>query len=375
MSFTCKIVLSEHAKRDGMHRVYLQAIIDRKRAMVPLAFYILPQDFDHKRNCMKPSHPNASDFDAEFLAAKARANTVASKFRQQGLVMTGADFKKHFFDVHESVDLVKFITRELNLKKPFYSENTYKQHNTVINKLTDFKKKILITEVGDDFIKKFRGYLVGINGNSTVEKLMKILKQYLDEAARKGIMEKRVQIKIKTFKSNRTSLTEEEVAAMDAYYMSDKCPPPHKKLLRYFLFSCFTGLRVSDISRITWNNINGDMLTFLPYKTKKSQSMVSVPLLAEKKYLPEYRDGQPVFDTYTDQVNNRYLKDIAEHLKIKKKITYHTARHTFGTLMAEGGHLAETQRMLGHGDIKTTMGYVHTSTKSLVDAKKARFNK
>jgi len=42
-------------------------------------------------------------------------------------------------------------------------------------------------------------------------------------------------------------------------------------------------------------------------------------------------------------------------------------------MMAESGHLSETQKMMGHSDIKTTMGYIHTSNKNLIDAKKKRF--
>jgi len=64
---------------------------------------------------------------------------------------------------------------------------------------------------------------------------------------------------------------------------------------------------------------------------------------------------------------------MAQDVEIKKNVTFHTARHTFGTMMAEDGHLVETQRMMGHGDIKTTMEYQHASVKTLIDAKHKRF--
>jgi site-specific recombinase XerD len=77
---------------------------------------------------------------------------------------------------------------------------------------------------------------------------------------------------------------------------------------------------------------------------------------------------------FADQVVNRYLKRIAMLLDIQKKVTYHTSRHTFGTLMSETGHLAETQKMMGHSNIKTSMSYVHTSNKNLIEAKKKMFS-
>lgn len=77
---------------------------------------------------------------------------------------------------------------------------------------------------------------------------------------------------------------------------------------------------------------------------------------------------------FADQVVNRYLKRIAMLLDIQKKVTYHTSRHTFGTLMSETGHLAETQKMMGHSNIKTSMSYVHTNNKNLIEAKKKMFS-
>lgn len=112
-------------------------------------------------------------------------------------------------------------------------------------------------------------------------------------------------------------------------------------------------------------------------KTKSQNKFTRVPLLdRDKKFLPEYKPGDTViFKTFSFPVSNRYLKAIAqlEEVNIKKKITYHTSRHTFGTLFAEGGNIQALQEMMGHGSITTTMGYVHSSTKSLVDAKKKRY--
>jgi hypothetical protein len=79
MSFSCKIILSEHEKRDGSKRVYLQAIIDRQRAMVSLDFYLEDDYFDGRRQCVKASHPNAQDYNKEFLLAITKANTLASR--------------------------------------------------------------------------------------------------------------------------------------------------------------------------------------------------------------------------------------------------------------------------------------------------------
>ena len=378
MSFSCKIVLSEYQKEDGMRQVLLQAIIDRKRAKVNLGFYVRADQFDKRRQCMKASHPNAKDYDTEFLTAIAKANSIASKYRLERKSLTADEFRKSFSDPSATMDLIKFITEELELKRPSIAENTYKQHNTLINRLRLFRKAIPFSHVSIEFIQKFRNYLKECkNMNSTIEKMLKILKQYISDARKKGInvADPFNVIKIKTFKSNRGSLSEEEVALMDQYFNKEDTPQRHKKILRYFLFSCYTGIRISDIPLIKWNNIHGDLLIFTPVKTKYKNLEVTIPLgPMDKKYLPAFRPGNvPIFNTYSAPKSNEYIKQVADVLKIKKRITYHTSRHTFGSIFAEGGNIVALQKMMGHGDIKTTMGYVHTSTKALRDAKKQRF--
>lgn len=380
MSFSCKIILSEYKKADGMRQVLLQAIIDRKRAKVNLGFYIHEDHFDSRRQCMKAKHPNAKEFDAEFFAAIAKANSIASKYRLANKLLTPEEFRNEFVDPSDGMDLIKFIRHELELKRSTISENTYKQHNTVLNRLRLFRKSIPFKSISIELMQKFKTYLLKDCGNmnSTVEKLMKIVKQYISDARNKGITvsDPFKVIKIKTFKSNRSALSMEEVKLMEEYYDSADCLPKHKKLLRYFLFSCYTGVRISDISKIKWNNIHGDLLIFTPTKTRHKQQDVTIPLRpVDKKYLPPFTPGNvPIFDTFSDPKSNEYIKEVADILKIKKRVTYHTSRHTFGSLFADAdGNIVALQKMMGHSDIKTTMGYVHTSAESLIKAKKKVF--
>lgn len=382
MAFSCKIILSDYSKEDRSKRVYLQAILDRKRATVPLGFYLKEDAFDERRQCMKAWHPSRKNYDTEFQIAIAKANNIASKFRIEGKYLTPEAFRAEFTNPTSAMDLIKFMTDELELKKPKIAPNTYKQHNTVINKLKAFRKDIPFGLISIALIQQFQNELIKTNSGPTVHKNLKILKQYLIEARVKGMVFKDpfVAIKIKNFKSNRLALSESELQKMEVYYDKPDCLPQHKRLLQYFIFSCYTGVRISDINLITWNNIHDNLLVFTPQKTKYSEKSVTVPLISKaKKYLPPFslnksRKGKwTIFHTFADPVSNRYLKDVADHLEIRKKITYHTSRHTFASIFAEGGNIVALQKIMGHDDLKTTNGYVHTNTKQLVDAMKARF--
>src|SRR5690606_23637544 len=63
---------------------------------------------------------------------------------------------------------------------------------------------------------------------------------------------------------------------------------------------------------------------------------------------------------FEDQFINRELKKIATYLGIKKRITFHVARHTFATaFLRAGGKVENLQKLLGHSSLSQTMIYVH----------------
>ncbi|HYG21008.1 MAG TPA: phage integrase SAM-like domain-containing protein, partial [Ohtaekwangia sp.] len=352
MAFSCKIILSERPKLDKSRAVYLQAIIDRARALVPLGFYLKEEYFDARRQVVKSTHPNSKDFNTEFMAAIAKANTIASRFRMEERLLTPDEFRNEYQEPSSKLDVIKFIRSEVEMKKTEMAKNTYSTRNVLISKLEGFhklhKKKlgpfIAFQQLTPDVVQQFKNYLAAIgNQPPTIHKQLKYLKQYLSTAEKKGIRFKDpfVVQKIRHFRSNKLALTQMEVDRLEKYFDSDHCPPSHRKLLRYFLFSCYTGLRISDVKRITWNNIHDDLLIFQPKKGEDNNPKeVTVPLgTKDWKFMPVPQKGNyKIFETFAEATSNRMLKVIAalDEVQIKKKVTYHTSRHTFGSLFAQG---------------------------------------
>ena len=55
---------------------------------------------------------------------------------------------------------------------------------------------------------------------------------------------------------------------------------------------------------------------------------------------------------------NSYLKELADICGIKKQLSTHVARHTFGTYaLANGVSMESVAKMLGHSDTKMTRHY------------------
>lgn len=193
----------------------------------------------------------------------------------------------------------------------------------------------------------------------------------LNVAVRSGIIQKNpLQLVEKDYKpqppeSQRVYLTIDEVKRL----IETECKKPIYK--KAFLFSCFCGLRVSDVARLKWSDINtqnGQMKADI--RQKKTDEPLYLPLSENAvKWLPERMDGgegEPIFKGVSVAHASTIVKDWARAAGITKNVTFHTARHTFATmLLTKGGDLFTVSKLLGHRDISTTQIYA-----KIVDQKK-----
>ncbi len=164
----------------------------------------------------------------------------------------------------------------------------------------------------------------------------------------------------------RDYLTLEEVKAMAAV----DCDFPEIK--RTFLFSCLTGLRRSDIIKLTWGEVtelNGrTRLIFRQKKTGGQEYLDITPQAAELiGARGKAKSTDKVFGDirYPGETNDS-LRIWALRAGIDKNVTFHVGRHTFAVLMLTlGTDIYTVSKLLGHRELKTTQIYA-----KIVDAKK-----
>ena len=142
-----------------------------------------------------------------------------------------------------------------------------------------------------------------------------------------------------------------------------------------FLFSCFTGLRWSDVSQLRWSDIteaqgtDGKKRYRLSIRMQKTQDSISFVLSNEAiRWMPNRTPGTDLvfpFELTKFQVGFR-LKRWIRQSGITKNVTFHSARHTFATmLLTLGADIYTVGKMLGHRNIVTTQIYA-----KIVDKKK-----
>ena len=136
-----------------------------------------------------------------------------------------------------------------------------------------------------------------------------------------------------------------------------------------FLFSCMTGLRRSDILRLTWGDIHkqGDF-TRIIFRQKKTDGQEYLDITPQAAQLMGDPKGinDPIFeDIHSPSCTNKAVQEWVLNAGIHKKISFHCARHTFATMMLDlGTDIYTVSKLLGHRDLSTTQIYVKVLDKN-----------
>ena len=129
-----------------------------------------------------------------------------------------------------------------------------------------------------------------------------------------------------------------------------------------FLFGCFTGLSYIDIKTLAPEHFEKDSTGRIWIKKRRVKTGVlsRIPLLPiAKLILDKYKGGKKLLPIQDPADINKYLKDIAILCDIKKRITFHTSRHTFASTvtLANNISLEVVSKMLGHTNTRMTTHY------------------
>lgn len=243
------------------------------------------------------------------------------------------------------------------------------------------KPNLALKEVDKDFCKGFIAFLKTCTfnngkktlGSTTCRIFMNRLAAALNMAVREGLIDnnpfKLLDAKEKPQKKSamREFLTIEELRTLIA------TPCRYEIVKKAFLFSCFTGLRYSDMMALKWNEIHkaadGKTL-YIEHEQVKTKNMVTIPLSNEAlKWMPRKSKGdERVFHQLriTSTTVEVVLGEWMQEAGIRKHITYHCSRHTAATLLLTlGADLYTVSKILGHRSIRMTEVYA-----KIVDKKK-----
>jgi integrase len=215
----------------------------------------------------------------------------------------------------------------------------------------------------------------GLLSENTKYGYIKTLNIALNRAVRDGILQSNPLALLPRHERPKKKLDNREYLTLDEVRQLVKTPCRKPFVKNAFLFSCFSGLRYSDVQALTWGQLQADNegKTVIRYVQKKTNKPENLQLSDEAlKFLPDRgveTSKDKVFKISNNGYTNETLKSWILAAGITKRVTFHVGRHTNATLLLSLGVPIETvSKILGHSDIQTTQIYTKVIDKNKRDA-------
>ena len=352
--------IREKDLKDGNKSLYLDIYLKGNRKKEGLKLYIVPEVSaaakQQNRNTWK-------------LAEQIKAQRILD-IQKVGLV-DWEQVKKINTTLVDALD--KYVKDSDNL-----SESSTRSKRNMKTRVEEYliyinKENLPLNKVDKDFCKGFIAFLKTCtfdNGQKTLSPTTQRIfvnrfGTVLENAVREGIITTNpIRLLDKKEKPQKQNV-EKEFLTIDELkkVIATECRYPIVK--KAFLFSCFTGLRWSDMLTLEWKHIHDaadGKSKYIEKKQVKTKQFVVVPLCKDAmKWMPEQQKGEDrIFHELqiTSTTVEVILGEWMEAAGIKKHITYHCSRHTAATMwLTLGANLYVVSKLLGHRSIKVTEVY------------------
>jgi integrase len=361
---------AENAKKGKSRKTSLYLVYHygagQKRQYEHLKLYL----YDKPRNAREKGHNKETLNLAESIKAKRILDCQSTAHGFVSNVKTKIGFLAFF----------KGLT-----DKKFESDGNHGNWLSTYRHLHDFMKgkDIPLEQVDERFLEGFKEYLqtcktrkgkqqVKLHKNSILSYFSKV-RAALREAYQSRMIKENPSSRVKHVKAAETH---REFLTFEELQLLVNTPCELEILKQAFLFSALTGLRFSDVKALRWENIKYSEADgwYLQYTQKKTKGAELLPVSEQAiRLLGKHSEpDQQIFDALDYSAwNNLKLREWVMAAGIRKKITFHCARHSFATLqLSMNTDIYTVSKLLGHKHLKTTEIYAKVIDKKKIEAAK-----
>ena len=375
----------QKTKTDGKTAIFCRVTIDGKSTVMTTGEECLPDAWNSRQGITGEKRINqrlaafrelVEKTYAEMLARDGVVSAELLKNRLQGVAATPTTLLAMSEAELQSVKACVGRSR---------SEGTYRNHTYSDKMLRDWienkgRKDILIDAVTGDLFEEFRFYLKKKRFTAkTVNRHLCWLCRLMYRAVSKRI------IRYNPFEDATYEKEERKIRFLQksdiAKFMALKVNDREAELARrMFLFSCFTGLAIADMECLKFSHIqtSADGRRYIRKERQKTKVESVVPLhpiaetilnrlREEEEQAVKEKDGDLVFPRGCSRsVMNNKLSTVGLACGVRQRLSFHMARHTFGTLSLRAGIPIESiAKMMGHTSITSTQIYAQVTDKKI----------
>lgn len=352
-----RFFLHNHVRKDGTSIVYLRITSDAKEIRQALDLYVNRKLWNRKIQRLNGCSDEAKRVNLILDNINARLTDIKTDYHLKRQPLTGDKLLQEFRYNIPKVDFLAFFEREMKEESKSLNKSTIKRHKKVLRKLRLFRPDTLFSDIDIKYINNYKGWCRNRgNKETTISGNVAVIKKYIRIAIKKGINTSITseEIKVKRVAGMRENLNFSEVRKLTDFYEKEDMSEIRKHALGLFLFSCWTGLRVSDLKKLTASDIANEYLLIEMHKGKKP---VRIPINGPARKLANQVNWNL---RYSEQKMRDELYIVRELCHLKKKVSFHIGRHTFATnYYRKTKDLLMLQQLLGHSNIRETMIYTH----------------
>lgn len=350
--------------KQGMALVQVEAHLAGRKAYYSTKVYLRPSEWN-KGKAMVTERANATELNAFLYDCILKMENIELSAWKRGAQCTFAMLRDGMKRKRPTnVDFLTFA--EQAIEDSTRKDSTKENMRTTVKALREYKSGMDFGDVTHamvlDFEKRMKEAGLAVN---TVGKHMRQLRTLVNEAIAQGYMSQDDypfrKIRIRKERGRNTYLTQRELGRLERLDVGDE---KSKRVRDAFLFCCYTGLRYSDFVRLGSNDIvRKKGHEWLCVRMRKTDTIVSVPLhlvFGGKALELINRNGgvEGMTGIGNNSEANRGIREVASLAGIRKRISWHTSRHTCATLLVYGGtSITTVQKILGHSSLKTTQVY------------------
>lgn len=381
-----KVALRKKKLKDGSYSLYLDVTETNKAAEKP-TIELKKSDPEKYKELFKKRYTRQYEFLNIYIrkdmskAQKDNLMRIAKELRsKREIELLNNEYGIKTFN-KKNIAFTEYFNTVLQSKKKDKSttaesyDSTYKVLKNFLEKYHT-NKRISFRDLDKKFLVQFIDYMKNETtlADSTIHLYFSKVAAVLELAVQEDIIEKSPVVFLNSHERPKFIKGDMEHLKSEELQKLIDTPCENKEIRDAFLFSCFTGLRRSDIKNLTWGNIVDGKLNLIVQKTNKkidnplSEDAIEILNNRIKNNvipLPELK----IFNLPSNSDLNIKLKEWVTAAGIKKHITYHASRHTYGCLCIRNGIPVEVLKdLMGHSNIQTTMRYVQIESEHLKEA-------
>lgn len=338
---TVKLILKNN-KKNSLNQlpIYIRITIERKTSYISTGYYIAQKLWDERTESVKELHPLAKEINTDITNKKKQVLEGFINASVKGRVISAHTLKNQA----SANDIFSFYDKlcvELRNKREGATLENWRKHLLKLE-IYNGSRNLLFEDITPTYLIAFENWLreKGIkkrkeDSSNYIHAIMKSIRKLFNVARAREIItnypfgDDKYEMP-ETTPGDKDFLTLDELDKWEKQI--PKLPAELKEAALWFLFGCYTGLRIGDWHLFDFEKRVHD--TYIALRAKKNGEWVTVPLYPRLRRILKLCKAQGL--TNAEPELNRNFKEVAKEAKIKKHLSSHCGRKTFAVTICLG---------------------------------------